>query len=105
MAWAAFVDFLHNKLAEDGFKSLSQARPKWQVKAVEDLREWGDHQVIEAVRECGIYDKRTMKGLHGLLNRRNECAHPEDYDPGLNESLGYITELFKRLEALQKKSP
>jgi hypothetical protein len=105
MAWAAFVDFLHQKLAEDGFKSLSQARPKWGVKAVEDLREWGDHQLIEAARECGIYEKRTMKALHGLLNRRNECAHPEDYDPGLNESLGYVTELFKRLEALQKKSP
>lgn len=104
MAWAGFVDFLHEKLAEDGFKGLSQTRPKWKVKSIEDLREWGDYQVIEAAKDCGLYGKGIMKALHGLLNRRNECAHPEDYSPGLNESLGYISELFKRLEVLQGKT-
>lgn len=42
-----------------------------------------------------------MKALHGLLNRRNECAHPSEYFPDLNETLGYIGELFKRIKQLQ----
>jgi hypothetical protein len=105
MAWAAFVDFLHDRLAQDGFQALSQVRPAWNVKAKEDLREQADYQVIEAAGKCGVYGKTMMKALHGLLNRRNECAHPEDYYPDLNETLGYVAELFKRVKALQKKTP
>jgi hypothetical protein len=43
-----------------------------------------------------------MKALHGLLNRRNECAHPSEYFPDLNQTLGYVSELFSRIEWLQK---
>jgi hypothetical protein len=67
----------------------------------EDLREWGEFAVIEAGKEAGAYSKTTMKALHGLLNRRNECAHPSEYFPDLNETLGYIGELFKRIKQLQ----
>ena len=44
-----------------------------------------------------------MKALHGLLNRRNECAHPSDYFPDLNETLGYLSELFQRIEYLERR--
>jgi hypothetical protein len=57
--------------------------------------------VIEAGKDAGAYSKTTMKALHGLLNRRNECAHPSEYFPDLNEALGYIGELFKRIKQLQ----
>ena len=45
-----------------------------------------------------------MKALHGLLNKRNECVHPSDYYPDVNETLGFISELFTRAETLQKRS-
>jgi hypothetical protein len=45
-----------------------------------------------------------MKALHGLLNRRNECAHPSDYFPNFNETLGYLAELFQRVAFLQNKA-
>ncbi len=45
-----------------------------------------------------------MKALHGLLNKRNECAHPEDYYPSLNDTLGYLDEIFKRIGMLQSRT-
>jgi hypothetical protein len=101
LAWAAFVDFLHGFLIPQHLTALQTARPKWTLAAPEDLRDYGEFAVVEAGKEAGAYSKTTMKALHGLLNRRNECAHPSEYFPDLNETLGYIGELFKRIKQLQ----
>ena len=103
MAWAAFIDFFHETLAEDGFVKLKTARSNWKLTAPEDLREQSDFHVIEAAKEIGFLGKTAKKALHGLLNRRNECAHPEDFYPGLNESLGYLSELIGRIETFKAR--
>jgi len=104
LAWAGFVDFLHNYLAADGLAALSAVRPKWKLASAEDLREHADHQVIEAGKEASLYPKSVMKALHGLLNKRNESAHPSEYFPDFNETLGYLSELFQRIAYLQGKA-
>jgi hypothetical protein len=105
MAWSGFADFLEERLASDGFKKLCAARPNWKVKAVDDLRDvYSDHAIILAARDARLCTKSEMKALLGLLNKRNECAHPSNYFPGLNDSLGYISELFQRIETLRAKS-
>jgi hypothetical protein len=39
MAWAAFMDFLEQKLASDGLAKVRNARPNWAKHAtIEDLR-------------------------------------------------------------------
>lgn len=101
MAWAAFMDFLHQKLAEDGLVKLRQARPNWKLMVTEDLREQSDFHLIKAAKDMGFLRRTEQKALQGLLNRRNECAHPEDFYPGLNESLGYLSELIGRIETLK----
>jgi hypothetical protein len=104
MAWAGFVDFLEEKLSTDGFTKLHAARAKWVFNTVEELREtYPEHQIIEASWDAGLCEKSEMKALHGLLNKRNECAHPSDFYPGLNESLGYFSELLQRIETLRRK--
>jgi hypothetical protein len=104
MSWAAFIDFLEQKLASDGFKKLRGARPNWRVTTVDDLREsYGDHAIILGACDAGLCSKSQMKALLGLLNKRNECAHPSNYFPGLNETLGYLSELFQRIETLRAK--
>jgi hypothetical protein len=50
-----------------------------------------------------VISKSERKAFHGLLNRRNECAHPSDFFPDMNQSLGYISEIVSRLEALEKR--
>lgn len=102
LAWAGFVDYLHNVLIPKHESAVNAARPKWNIRSPEDLRDWGEFRVIEAGKDAEVYSKTMMKALHGLLNRRNECAHPSDYFPDLNETLGYVGELFKRITQLSK---
>jgi hypothetical protein len=105
MVWAGFMDFLEEKLASDGLKKLRAARPKWTIKSMEDLREYvSEHQLIEAARDIDLCRKNEMKALLGLLNKRNECAHPSDFYPGLNDSLGYISEILQRIETLRPRT-
>jgi hypothetical protein len=103
LAWAGFIDFLHNHLWDHYETPLTGARPKWPMSSAEDLRDHTDYGVIEAGRDAAAYNKTVMKALHGLLAKRNECAHPSDFYPDLNEALGYLGELSKRIDFLQKK--
>lgn len=103
MVWAAFIDFLEEKLASDGFVKLRQVRPKWTLTTVEDLREYPEYQIIDAAQVAGLCSKPERKALQGLLSQRNECAHPSSYDPELNETLGYISQLLQRLEGIEQR--
>jgi hypothetical protein len=104
MAWAGFVDFLEEKVASDGFNELPGARPKSQVNTVDDLREnHTDHAIVLAAGDVRLCTKSETKALLGLLNKRNECAHPSGYFLGLNDTLGYVSELFLRIETLMAK--
>lgn len=106
MAWAGFIDFVEEKLASDGFAKLRQVRPNWTLTSIEALREYPEYQIIDAAQLTRLCSKPERKALHGLLSQRNECAHPSSYDPGLNETLGYISQLLQRLEAInQRKYP
>lgn len=105
MAWAGFMDFLEEKLSSDGLAKLRIARPNWKLKSLDDLRELQtEYAIIEAARDVDLCTKSEMKALHGLLNKRNECAHPTDYFPDLNETLGFLSELLSRIQILQPKS-
>lgn len=102
MAWAGLVDCLQMLAASDGFSALNRARLKWQLSSIEQLAEnYTEHAVIEALQAAKIITKREMKALHGMLSKRNECAHPGAYFPSYNETLGYISEIFSRIEKLE----
>lgn len=105
MGWAAFIDYLEQKLASDGLARVRTMRPAWnKYTSIEELREYiPEHQIIEVARDVGLFGKNETKTVLGLLSKRNECAHPSSASPGLNESLGYITELFRRIKTLQPK--
>ncbi len=104
MAWAAFMDFLEEKLGEDGFVAVNREHPNWSITNIEDLRDIGsDFQIIEAARKAGLCGKTVEKALKGLLNRRNESAHPSDFYPGLNEALGYLSEILQRVQYLKTR--
>lgn len=98
LAWAAMADYLQDFTAKDKFVALRAIRPKWSFSSIEELREqYTEHALIEAMCAAKQISKGEMKALHGLLNKRNECAHPSDYFPELNESLGYVSEIIRRI--------
>lgn len=106
LAFAAFVDYLHEIAARDNFVTLNAARPKWDIKSVEELREnHADYNFIEALEASNLIGKTERKVFHGLLARRNECAHPSDVYPDMNQSLGYLSEIIGRAETLKKRYP
>jgi hypothetical protein len=105
MAWAALMDFLEEKLSSDGLVKLRARYPAWRAGNIQDLREnVVEYQLLEAARELGLCGKTECKALQGLLNKRNECAHPSDYYPGLNEALGYLAEILQRIGLLQQRT-
>ncbi len=105
-AWQAFIDSLEEKLASDGLVKVHAKRPNWVKHAtMDELRESiSEYQIIEVAREVGLLSKSAMKSLHGLLSTRNDCAHPSLYRPGLNQSLGYVSELIDRIAYLQSQT-
>lgn len=106
MAWAGFMDFLEQKLSSDGLVKVKSVKTGWgKYSTIEEIREnVPEFQLVEAARDVGLLSKPETKTLLGLLSKRNECAHPSNYRPALNESLGYVSELLNRIEQLHPKS-
>jgi hypothetical protein len=105
LSWAGFMDFYEEKITSKKFKKLHTAYSAWsKFKTLEDLREnIAEYQLIQSGKKIGLLAGSEMKALHGLLNKRNECAHPSNYFPDINDTLGYVSELIKRIEHLQAK--
>lgn len=106
MAWAAFMDYLEVKISSDGFKKLFSIRTKWaRYKTLEELREnVVEYQIIEASKDLGLLGKNECRSVKGYLSTRNECAHPSDYEPRMNDAIGYVSTLLNRIAKLQKKN-
>jgi hypothetical protein len=106
MAWASFIDYLEVKLTSDNLKAIKAKRTGWaQYRNIEELREnVVEYQLIEVAKDVGLLSKTEMKTLHGLLAKRNECAHPSNHNPDMNEAIGYVSELLNRIDRLEKKS-
>ncbi|MBB2940658.1 hypothetical protein FB565_000362 [Actinoplanes lutulentus] len=101
-AFAAFMDYIHEWIVTDATRLglIQKSYPTWNVNQAADLREQKDHTLFEVLKRQGLITNATMKALHGLLAKRNECAHPADYEPGINDTLGYLDEMIKRISAL-----
>ncbi len=106
MAWAAFMDFVQEQMSTDGLVKVHQQRPNWRKwQSLEELREnVPEFQMLEVARDVKLLSKSETKALHGLLSKRNECAHPSGYTPGLNEALGYVSELLNRIPTIGQRS-
>lgn len=106
MAWAVLIDMIEQKLASDGLMKVHAARPSWgKFATIDELREnVHEHQFIEVAREVKLISKTEAKSLLGLLAKRNECAHPSGFTPGLNDSLGYVADVLNRIEKLSQRT-
>lgn len=105
MAWAGLMDYIEDKMIGEYLMDIKAARLKWSISSKEDLREQAtEHQLITVCREVKLFSKNEEKAFLGLLNTRNECAHPSGYSPTLNETLGFISQLLNRINTLQQKS-
>ncbi len=105
MAWAAFMDFLLVKLDEN-YIAVKNAFPKWKSNNSHELREEiNEFQILEAGKKVKLYTIKTKRIIESNLQKRNDCAHPTGYEPDLNNTLGYIKDLFDQIGKINYKSP
>ncbi len=94
-----------NLRQDDLIVKLRAARTAWKGRNIEEMREYvNEYQLVDASQDLGLSTKNEVKALQGLLNKRNECAHPSNYYPQVNETLGYISEVLQRIKTLQPKT-
>jgi hypothetical protein len=101
-SFAALMDFIHEWIAADTARlTIIQTNyPLWNIRQAADFREQKDYTIFEVLKKQSLITNPMTKALQGLLAKRNECAHPEDYEPGINDTLGYLDEMMKRIAAL-----
>ena len=105
LAWTALMDLIEMTLASDNFKKLKKVRPKWKVNSLDGFREKvTEFQIIEACRDLKLINRSKMRVLHGLLGKRNLCAHPSDFFPDYNQTLGYIADILNMIKDIQNRS-
>lgn len=104
-SFAALMDYVHEWIVADPARlAVIQANyPTWGITQASDFREHKDHTLFEVLKKQGMITNSMAKALQGLLAKRNECAHPEDYEPSINDTLGYLDEMMKRITALATK--
>lgn len=106
LGWAAFMDFVQERMNLDGLAAVRREQPSWKAASLDELREHvAEFQQLEVSKKIGLLTKNTLKALHGLLNKRNESAHPGGSEPDLNETLGYLSELIRRADGLKGAVP
>lgn len=105
MAWAACEDFIEEKISEDGLVKMRAARPSWRGADIREMAEFvPERQFVDVMQVLGLTTKNETSAFVSLLQKRNECAHPTNYHPDLNQTLGYMSEVLTRLGTLSKKN-
>jgi hypothetical protein len=62
-----------------------------------------DEQLIDAARSLGLIKNEEAIALKALKSKRNACAHPGEHKPNQLETLAFIDELSRRIDAIIKR--
>ena len=104
LCWVALMDFFETILASDKLKKLRKVRPKWNVNSLDELREKiSEFQIIEACKDLKLVNRNEMRVLQGFLGKRNLCAHPSDFFPDYNQTLGYVADILNTIKNIQNR--
>ena len=104
LCWVALMDFLEAVLASDNFKKLRKIRPNWNFNSLDELREKvSEFQIIKACKDLKLINRNEMRVLHGFLSKRNLCAHPSDFFPDYNQTLGYVADILNTIKGIQNR--
>jgi hypothetical protein len=95
-------------LPEEKRIRISEAKQRaeefWKFNSIIELRDTvTEHAIILSLHDCGYISKDERKALEGHLSTRNQCAHPSEYEPNYDETLGFISALLNRIKHYEKK--
>lgn len=97
LSWAGFFYTLCEKLYNQHEAALRMSYPKWEFTNFEELKEGQkEFQLIEAMKKVRLISKPEAQQFQGLLGQRNQCAHPTRFQPGLNEAIGFVSQVLDK---------
>lgn len=93
-AWNGLIATVLSMLAADGFSAVHELRPAWKVGNTDDLaRRMSGAMHLDWMFQLGLCTDDERDSLDDLLRRRNDCAHPSDFEPTRDEALTYVTDV------------
>lgn len=103
LAWAGAVDVIFDVL-DANLAALKAERPDWKGADVHEMAEYyGDSAFVDVLKPLGLATKGQVTTFRGLLHQRNQSAHPTDYMPDINTTLGYLTEVLGVVKRFQDR--
>ena len=96
LAWSAFIDYLEDLLLRKVHTSMTKEK-------LQDT--FNDSNIIDQLKSKDFLTTIQERSIRALLYKRNECAHPNSYNPDINQTLGYVSEIITRLGALMLQYP
>ena len=96
--WAGVVRTLQEKVILKGVGNVNAAiqvhdSKARQVKTVDDFQYIKDKTFLLAAEGVGVVDKAERTTLEDALKLRNNCGHPNNYNPGPAKAKSFIEDV------------
>lgn len=95
--WVGAVRMLQDRVWAHGQADVEEAAQKYYAKAklskFDDLATIKEVTLLDVARELGELDKAQWTILGQCLDTRNQCGHPNKYNPGVAKAKSHIEDI------------
>lgn len=97
--WAGAVQTLRYEAISKGSQILNASiikrdpKSRITVESMDDFAYVKDSKLLEVCCDLGILSSGEKKMLNAALDLRNNCGHPDKYDPGIKRVSAYIEDI------------
>ncbi|MBF4512286.1 hypothetical protein ITJ66_07260 [Plantibacter sp. VKM Ac-2885] len=95
--WVGAVQVLQARVWTHGAQAVEAAAqkyfPKSRIVKLDDLSTLRESTLLDVARDLGEIDKAQRTVLGQCLDTRNQCGHPNKYDPGVAKAQAHIEDV------------
>lgn len=95
--WVGAVKVVQERVWSHGAKSVEASAQKYFQKAkvakFDDLAALKETTLLDVARDLGEIDKAQWMILGQCLDTRNQCGHPNKYNPGITKAKSHIEDI------------
>lgn len=95
-SWAGFFHILAEDLFVNHNAALRRAAGNWSLKTLDELKGYGEAQVLEKANKAGRISNTDLRRYDGQLATRNQYAHPSLHKPSINEAVGFVDTMVRQ---------
>ncbi len=95
--WVGAVAVIKDRVWAYGPQAVTAVVQKYNAKKtiskLDDLGTIQESTLLEVARDLGVVDKGQWTILHQCLDTRNQCGHPNRYQPGVKKAQAHIEDI------------